>query len=198
MALENRPVNPKGEFYKMIEKETKADMDKALVRLKDDLKGLRTNRANPSLLDRVMVEVYGTQMKLRDIANITTPESRQLLIAPFDPQNANAIAKAIENANLNVQPVVEGNAVRINIPPMSEDVRKEIVKECKRKAESTKVEIRNIRRKINDMLKKKKNDGEIAEDAMRSYEKQIQKLTDDYCAQTDQICSLKEKEILEI
>ena len=181
-----------------IENEVKQAMGKAINRLKDELKGLRTNRANPALLDRVMVEVYGTQMKLRDVANITVPESRQLLITPFDPNNANVIAKAIDNANLNVQPVVEGNAIRITVPPMSEDVRKEIVKDCKKKGEVTKVEIRNSRRKFNELVKNKKNDGDITEDILRKEEKMIQEMTDKYCKETDTVCQQKEKEILEI
>lgn len=181
-----------------VEKEVKSAMDKSINRLKDELKGLRTNRANPALLDRVTVEVYGTSMRLRDVANITVPESRQLLISPFDPGNANTIAKAIENANLNLQPVVEGNVIRIIIPPMSEEIRKNMVKECKKLGENTKVDIRNIRRKFNDSLKNQKNAGDITEDVLRREEKLIQELTDKSCKEVDEICSMKEKEILEI
>jgi len=180
-----------------LENDAKTGMQAALEHLKDELKNLRSSRANPSMLDSVRVEVYGTQMRLRDLANITVPEPRQLVVSPFDATNVNAIAKGIESANLNIRPVVDGNVVRITIPPMDESVRKEIAKQCKRKGEEAKIAIREVRRKNNDLVRKQKADGEIPEDQMKKVEKNIQDLTDKYCKDIDSACSDKEKEILE-
>lgn len=181
-----------------IEKEIKADMDHSIDHFKTELQNLRSSRANPSILDNVKVEVYGAPMRLRDIANVTAPESRQLLITPFDSNNANAIGKAIETANLNIQPVVDGNVIRIEIPPMDESIRKDTVKILKKKAEEAKVSIREVRRKFNDRVRKEKQEGILAEDQMKSLEKKIQENTDEHCKTIDQLASSKEKEILEI
>ncbi|SCA62628.1 Ribosome-recycling factor [Chlamydiales bacterium SCGC AG-110-M15] len=178
--------------------ESKTKMEAALEHLQADLKGLRTGRANPALLDKVTVEVYGTQMRLKEIATISVPEARLLLVTPFDPNNGNAISNAIEKANLNLQPAVDGNIIRIPIPPMSEDLRKEMVKECKRMGEASKVAIRNTRREGNDTVKKQKSDGDISEDEVKSLEKTIQKFTDDYCKKIDDLIASKEKDILTI
>lgn len=181
-----------------IESNVKEGMQQAIDHLKHELKGLRSSRANPALLDGVVVEVYGTQMKLKELANVTTPEARQLLITPFDPSTTQAIAKAIENANLGVRPLVEGQSIRMNIPPMDESTRKEIVKQCKKKGEEAKVSIREVRRKSNEIVRKQKADGDIPEDLMKKEEKRIQDLTDSFCSQVDQICAEKEKEILSV
>mgnify|MGYP001799374345 CR=1 FL=1 len=181
-----------------IETQTKKSMQDAIRYLKDELKNLRTSRANPSLLDSLQVEVYGALMRLKDVANVTVPEPRQLLITPFDQNNASAIAKAIEQANMGIMPIVDANAVRLNIPPMDESTRKEIVKQCKRKAEDAKVSIRQIRRESNDKARKAKDNGDIPEDLLKKKEKSIQELTDTFCKEIDQLASQKEKEILEI
>ena len=158
--------------------QTKSKMNAALDHFKLELKNLRSNRANPGVLDGVTVEVYGTQMRLKELANVTAPESRQILVAPFDPQTAAAIAKGIERANLNLQPVLENNSIRINVPPMDEAMRKEIVKQGKKKAEDAKVVIREIRRKANEQARKEKADGTMTEDEMKKAEKSIQDMTD--------------------
>lgn len=180
------------------EKDVKAAMQSALDHLKQDLKSVRSNRANPAMLDGVMIEVYGTQMRLKDIANITVPEPRQLLITPYDAHNSSAIGKAIENAKINLQPIVDSNLVRINIPPMDASVRKEMVRVCKKKAEEGKIAIREVRRKYNEEVKKDKSSGVITEDMQKQYEKKIQEFTDKFCKEIDNICNDKEKEILEI
>ena len=179
-------------------KEAKTKMAAAIEHFKAELKYIRTGRANPGLLDSVMVEVYGTNMKLRDIANITVPEARQLLISPFDGNNASAIGKSIEKANLGFQPIVDGNAVRINIPAMDESVRKDMVKLCKKRGEEAKVSIRNIRRDANDQARKQKASGDIAEDQLNRIEKEIQELTNKFCEEADKLCAAKEKEVCEI
>lgn len=181
-----------------VEKEVDQGMDNSLEHLRKELRGLRTSRANPALLDSVSVEVYGTSMKLKEVANITAPEPRQLLITPFDGNNTGVIAKAIQNANLNVQPIAEGNLVRINMPHMDESIRKDMVKQCKKKGEEAKVSVREIRRKYNDLVRKLKADGDLPEDLMKKLEKVIQEKTDKFCKVADQICADKEKEILEV
>ncbi len=180
------------------EEEVKKVMKASIDHFKEDLKNIRTSRANPSLVENLQIEVYGTKMRLRDLANITVPESRQLLITPYDPNNVNLIAKGIEAANLNIQPTVDGNVVRIIIPPMDEQIRKEMSKKCKEKAENAKIKIREIRRKYNEIIKKQKQTKEIAEDVMKREEKMIQELTDRYCKDIDCLCQAKEKEVLEV
>lgn len=175
---------------------TKTKMVQAVEHFKVELKSIRTGRANPAVLDGVTVDLFGSPMKLKALANITTPESRQLLVTPFDPQNKQAIAKAIERANLNLQPVVDGNAIRIKIPPMDTNQRQEMVKLCKKKAEEAKVSIRNVRREGNELAKKQKAD--IGEDMLKKFEKQIQDLTDKSCKEIDDLASHKEKDILEV
>lgn len=178
--------------------QTKKKMNGALEHLKTDLKGLRTGRANPSVLDPVSVEVYGTHMRLKDMATVTVVEARQLLITPFDGSNVHSIAKAIEAANLNLKPIVDGNSVRIKIPEMDQKMRQEMCKSAKKKCEDAKIVIRNIRRDANDLIKKQKNDGDIPEDLMKKLEKSIQELTDKSCKMADDLTTEKEKEIMTV
>ncbi|CUI17847.1 Ribosome recycling factor [Candidatus Protochlamydia naegleriophila] len=175
--------------------QTRAKMLAAIEHLKNDLKNIRTGRANPGIVEHVMVEVYGSPMRLKDIASISAPEARQLLITPFDPQNANTVGKAIEKANLGLMPIVDGHAIRIKIPPMTEEIRKKMAKICHEEKEKTKVSIRNIRRDSNELARKQKADGDIAEDAMKKLEKSIQELTDKFCKEADELAEKKEKEI---
>jgi ribosome recycling factor len=137
-------------------------------------------------------------MRLRDIANITIPEPSQLLVSPFDANNAGAISKAIEAANLGVRPTVDGNAVRITVPSMDESTRKEMVKLCGRRCEEAKVSIRNARRDGNEGARAQQKDGDIGEDQLKRFEKEIQSLTDDYCKQADELSKAKENEVMEI
>lgn len=181
-----------------IAEQSKQKMHATIEHFKQELKGLRSNRANPAMLDHVHAEVYGSAMRLRELANITTPEPRQIMITPFDPQTANAIAKGIEKANLNLQPVVDGPVIRINIPPMDEAMRREIVKQGKKKAEDAKIVIREIRRKNNELAKKSKTDGLITEDVMKKIEKTIQEQTDKSCKEIDDLFHAKEKEIMTV
>ena len=178
--------------------ETKKHMQSTLDHLGVELKNLRTNRPNPSVLDSVVVEVYGAEMKIRDLATVSVADGRQLVVTPFDPQTAGPISKGIEKANLGLRAIVDGNVVRVPIPPMSEDLRKEIAKEAKDKSEKAKVTIRDHRRKANDMVKKLKADGEISEDEQKKNEKLIQELTDQFCKKVDELYTQKEKDILEV
>ncbi len=178
--------------------QTKAKMKDTIEHFKGELKNLRGNRANPGMLDNVQVEIYGSQMRLRDVANVTAPEARQLLITPFDPNTAGSVAKGIEKANLNLQPILDGHVVRINVPPMTEEMRKEIAKQAKKKAEDAKVVIRDIRRKGNEAVRKQKADGDITEDDVKKFEKMIQDATDQNCKEIDTLLAAKEKELMSV
>jgi ribosome recycling factor len=179
-------------------KDTENKMVSAIEHLKVELRAIRTGRANPAMLDKVFVDVYGSKMPLKDLGTVNSPEPRQLVISPYDRSNLNAIVKGIEVANLNVRAIVDGHVVRVMVPEMDESVRKEMVKIAKKKAEESKVAIRNVRRDGNELLKKQKADGIVSEDQLKKGEKKIQELTDKYCKQVDEITSQKEKEILTI
>lgn len=178
--------------------DTNKKMQAAVDHLKQDLKGLRTGRANPSIVEHVSVDVYGTRMRLSEMATISVPESRQIVISPYDANNLHAIAKAIEAANLNLRAVVDGNVIRIKIPEMDASVRQEMVKQGKKKCEEAKISIRNVRRDSNELVKKQKADGDIPEDMMKKFEKKIQELTDKFCKMADDMTAEKEKEILTV
>ncbi len=178
--------------------QTKAKMQAAIEHYKHELKSLRTGRANPAILDNVFVEVYGTQVRLKELATVSAPEPRQLVINPFDRSTSSAISKGVERANLNLQPIVDGAVVRINIPPMDESTRKEMVKIGKRKAEEAKVAIRDVRKKNNELVRKQKTDGDITEDVMKKQEKAIQDFTDQFCKEVDDLMVVKEKEIMTV
>lgn len=176
--------------------EAKSKMNQVIEHLKHELKSIRTGRANPTMIEAIVVEVYGTKMRLKDLGNISTPEPRQLLITPYDLHNAGSIRQSIEKANLGLQPVLDGNVVRITIPPMDEQQRLEMVKLCHKKREEAKVGIRNVRRDCNDAARKQKSDGDLSEDQLKTEEKHIQELTDKFCKQCDEVSAVKEKEVM--
>jgi ribosome recycling factor len=180
------------------QEQVKQKMNQALEHYKHELKNLRTNRANPGMLDGVHVEVYGTSMRIKELANVTTPEPRMLLVAPFDASTTGTIAKAIEKANLGILPIVDGHHIRINIPPMDESTRKEIVKIAKKKGEDVKIAIRDIRRKSNELAKQMLEKGEVTEDQHKKMEKQVQDLTDSSCKEVESLLAAREKEILTV
>src|SRR5579872_3778925 len=181
-----------------VEAQVKSAMQAALDHLKQELKALRTGRANSAILDKVHVEIYGSHMPLKGVANINVPEARQIIVTPFDHSNINAISKAIEAANLGVNPIVDGKLIRINIPPMDEAIRKQIAKQCKELGEKSKIALRDIRRRFNELVRKQKADGVIPEDMMKRLEKAIQDYTDRFCKDVDSTCAEKEKEIMTI
>lgn len=170
---------------------TKQKMQAVIEHHKTELKSIRTGRANPSMLDNVTVEVYGSPMRIKDVASITAPEARQLLITPFDANNKGTISKAIEKANLGVQPIVDGNNVRIKIAQMDTNVRNEMIKLCHKKNEETKVAIRAVRRDGIEAARK----GGLSEDEIKKLEKQIQDLTDKFCKESDDLTQKKETEV---
>ncbi|MFE0390618.1 MULTISPECIES: ribosome recycling factor [Bacillus] len=178
--------------------ETKERMQKAISAYQRELATVRAGRANPSLLDKVAVEYYGAQTPLNQIASITVPEARMLVITPYDKTALGDIEKAIQKADLGVTPSNDGNIIRITIPPLTEERRKELAKLVKKYSEDAKVAVRNIRRDANDDLKKLEKNGEMTEDELRSSTEDVQKLTDEYVSKIDEITKDKEKEIMEV
>lgn len=179
-------------------KDIESKMKNAIEHFKTELRNLRTGRANPAVLDSVTVELYGSQMRMKDLAQVSVSDARQLLITPYDPSSVPAIVKGIERANLNLMAIADGHVVRVPVPPLTEEVRKDTVKLAKKKAEDVKVQLRDIRRKGNDTVKKQKTDNEITEDVQKKLEKQIQELTDKFCKEIDTLCAQREKEIMEV
>lgn len=182
-----------------IVKQTESKMKTSLEHFKDDLKSLRSNRANPVMLDSIFVEAYGSKMRIKELASITTPESRQILISPFDLQMLQSIAKGIEKDHtLNLRPIIEGIQIRINIPPMDSSMREKLAKQVDTKAEEQKIAIRSIRQSSNEAIRKQKADGLITEDTMKKNEKEIQKLTDAFCKDIETVAKAKKQELITV
>ena len=172
-------------------------MDGALVALHHDFKGIRTGRASASLLDRVMVDVYGSKMPLNQVATINVPEPRMISVQVWDKSNAAAVEKAISNAGLGLNPMADGNLVRVPIPDLSEERRKEMVKIAHQAAEKGKIAVRNVRRDGMDQMKKMEKDSKISEDELHQRSDEIQKLTDQFVTKIDEALAVKEKDILQ-
>ena len=177
--------------------ETRESMDKSIDSLKNEFKRVRTGRASPSLLDGIRVEYYGTMTPLNQMASLSVPESRLITIQPWDVSVIKDIEKAILKSDLGLTPSNDGKLIRISIPPLTEEGRKQLVKVIYKKSEEHRVAVRNIRRDSNDLLKGLKKDGEISEDDAFRAQDQVQKITDKYIKLIDDVCKEKEKEILE-
>lgn len=173
-------------------------MDSSIDALKRELVKIRTGRASLSLLDGIRVDAYGSQMPLDQVGTLTIPESSMIAIKPWDPQMLPAIEKAILASDLGLTPANDGNVIRLTIPPLTEERRKELVKQVKKIGEEFKVAIRNVRREANDSLKKLKKDKEISEDDMFRLQDDAQKATDEYIKLVDEIVAGKEKEVMEV
>lgn len=173
-------------------------MKKAVANLSKELATLRAGRANPSLLEKVQIDYYGAPTPLNQLASISVPEARLLVVQPYDKSVIDEIEKAILKSDLGLTPSNDGAVIRISIPPLTEERRAELVKLVKKYAEESKVAIRNVRRDVNDDLKKSEKNGEITEDELRRLTDEVQKLTDKYIAQVDKIVEEKEKEIMEV
>lgn len=180
-----------------IKKSAEERMEKAIAALKRDFASLRAGKASPSLLDRIQVEYYGAMTPLNQLANITTPDSRTLLIQPWDKSSLADIERAIQKSDLGMTPSNDGAIIRLVVPMLTEERRVELVKTAKKLAEEAKVAIRNIRRDANDSVKKLEK-SEISEDESKRHQDDIQKLTDKFIAETDKLLASKEKEILEV
>ena len=178
-------------------KDAKERMKKAVKVVEDELKGVRTGRASPSILQGIKVEYYGTKVPINQVASITVPQPDLLVVHPWDKSVLPEIEKAIRASDLGLNPSNDGNVIRIPIPPLTEERRKELVKLVRKMAEEGRVAIRNIRRDANEKVRRLKKDGEISEDDAMRLEKEIQKLTDEYIEKIDEVLEHKEKEIME-
>lgn len=166
--------------------------------LKKELATFRTGRATPSLLEKVMVSYYGTPTPVNQVANISVPEARLLVIQPWERQLLPEIEKAILKSDLSINPTSDGSVIRLVIPQLTQERRIELVKAAKKRAEESRVAIRNIRREANDQFKKQQKEGKISEDEMFRRQEKVQKLTDKYIKEIDQLVSNKEKEIMAV
>lgn len=166
--------------------------------LKEELNTVRAGRANPALLDKVMVDYYGTPTPLKNLSNISVPDARMLMITPFDPKSINDIEHAINAANLGITPANDGKAIRMEIPRLTEERRKELTKTTKKMGEEAKIAVRNLRRDANDGLKKQQKAGEISEDDLKGELEEVQKKVDKAVKEIDELVAVKDKEILEV
>ncbi|KOF56694.1 ribosome recycling factor [Clostridium sp. DMHC 10] len=185
-------------MVKDIIKEAEEKMKKSISVLKQDLSTMKAGRANPSILDRVEVDYYGTMTPLNQMANVSAPEPRILLIQPWDKSSIKSIEKAISVSDLGLNPSNDGNAIRLVIPELTEETRKNIVKNVKKVGEESKVAIRAIRRDANDKVKALKKDNSITEDEVKKAEDDIQKKTDSFIKEIDNLVEAKEKEVMTV
>ncbi len=174
------------------------NMKKTLDVVKRELASIRTGRATPDLLNKVMVNYYGTPTPVNQMANISVPEARLLLIQPWDKSTLPEIEKAILKSDLGLSPSSDGSVIRLAIPQLTEERRKELVKLAKKKSEEGRVAIRNIRREANDSLKNKEKKGELREDELQRFLEEVQKLTDNYIKEIEQLTAKKEQEIMQV
>ncbi len=177
--------------------DAKAAMDKAIAHTDSELNKIRAGKASPSMLDDIVVEYYGTPTPLSQVGSVNTPDARTIVIQPWEKSLLNPIEKAIKEANLGVNPQNDGVIIRINVPPLTEERRRDLVKKAKAEAESGKVGVRNIRKDANEKIKKLKSEG-VSEDEIKTGEAEIQKLTDSYIVKVDQLADAKEKDIMTV
>lgn len=173
-------------------------MKQSIDSLQRQLASIRTGTANASLLDRVTVNYYGADTPLNQLANIQVPEARMLTVTPYDKNSVDDVVKAIQAADLGVNPTSDGTMIRITIPQLTEERRKDLSKEARAEGEHAKVAIRNVRRDANDALKKQEKDSLISEDELRTLEGQVQELTNKYTAEIDSVCDAKEQDIMAV
>ncbi|NBA38779.1 ribosome recycling factor [Enterococcus hirae] len=178
--------------------EAKEKMQKVAQNLQRELGQIRAGRANASLLDRITVNYYGAPTPLNQMASIQIPEARVLMITPFDKSILQDVEKAIMASDIGISPTNDGNVIRLIIPQLTEERRKELAKDVKKEAENAKIAVRNIRRDAIDEYKKQQKNGDITEDDLRGLEKEVQKLTDESIKEVDKIASDKEQELLEV
>lgn len=179
-------------------KETRHKMSSTLSVYEQDLHGIRSGRASTALVDRLMVDYYGQETELRQLANLSTPEAMQILIRPYDKGAVKAIEKAIQTANIGVNPNTDGDVIRLNMPPLTRERRSELVRFLHKRMEDARVSIRNVRRSANDDLRDFEREKMISEDEMKIGQDEVQKLTDEYIAKIDDMGKEKEAEIMEV
>ena len=185
-------------MYKEAIKTAGAKMDKTIEIIEKDLSTLRAGRANPQILDKITVDYYGTPTALNQVGNISSPEPRMLVIAPWEPKMISEIEKAIQKSDLGINPSNDGKVIRLVVPELNEERRKELCKQVKKQIEEGKVAIRNTRRDTMDQIKKMKKDSAITEDDLKQAETEMQKVTDAHIKTLDKVGADKEKEIMSI
>lgn len=173
-------------------------MEKAVAHLRDDMASIRTGRANPAMFNRIVVEYYGALTPISQVSSINAPEPRMIVIKPYEPSLMGDIETAIRNSDLGVNPTNDGNVIRVSIPQLTEERRRDLGKQARGKGEDAKVAIRNVRRKAVDELKRIQKDGEAGEDEVRAAEKDLDKTTHTYTDQVDELVKHKEAELLEV
>ncbi|KUK65511.1 MAG: Ribosome-recycling factor [Desulfotomaculum sp. 46_80] len=178
--------------------ESESNMKKSVEVIKKEFASLRAGRATPALLDKIIVSYYGSMMPINQLASITAPEARLLIIQPWDKAALPDIEKAIMKSDLGINPSSDGTIIRLAIPQLTQQRRLELVKLLKKKAEEGKVAVRNIRRETNDLLKEEQKDGDISEDDLRRFQDEVQKQTDKYIKEIDALVKLKEQEIMQV
>ena len=178
--------------------DTEATMEKGVEYMIHEFAAVRTGKASPAIVENIDVEAYGASMKLKQLALITTPEPRLLVIQPFDGSTTKDIEKAIKESKVGINPIVDGKIIRLPIPALSEDRRKDLVKSIKQMAEEARVRVRSARRESLDAIKKAEKDGKVSEDNRETFEKEIQKLTDGFVKKIDDAFALKEADIMKV
>ena len=181
---------------KEIISESKAKIKKAVEILQDELKAVRAGRASTAIVENMKVDYYGTPTLLKQMATLATPQADMIMIKPFDPVSVKDIEKAIKNSDLSIAPIVDGKLIRLNVPPLSEERRKQLVQQAKQMGEQTKVSIRNIRREANKQLEKQQKDKLITEDDLQVGKKQIDDITREYTDKVDEVVKNKSDEIM--
>lgn len=179
-------------------KQYEEKMEKSIDNLATEYSSIRAGRANPHILDKLKVDYYGAPTNIQGVANVSVPEARTLMIQPWETKMIKEIEKAILNSDLGITPNNDGKCVILNFPELTEERRKELAKDIKKKGEAAKVAVRNIRRDANDALKKQNKAGEISEDEQKDYETKVQKMTDKYVAEIDEMIDTKTKEIMTV
>ncbi|MFX1756981.1 ribosome recycling factor [Rhodococcus gordoniae] len=178
--------------------EAEEKMEKAVTVARDDLAGIRTGRANPGMFNRIVVDYYGAPTPITQIASINVPEARMVIVKPYEASQLNAIETAIRNSDLGVNPSNDGNIIRISVPQLTEERRRELVKQARAKGEDAKVAVRNVRRKAMEELGRIQKDGEAGEDDVNRAEKELDKTTAKYVGQIDELMKHKEAELMEV
>jgi ribosome recycling factor len=176
----------------------KSHMEKSVESLRKEYQKVRTGRATTALLDDIKVNYYDTPTQLNQVASLTVPEARVIVIQPWESKLIPLIEKAILNANIGLTPTNDGKVIRLSLPPLTEERRKEIVKTLKKMAEDAKVALRNVRRDANDELKKLEKDKQISEDDLKRAEKEVQDVTNSFVSRIDEVLAVKEKEVMEV
>ena len=185
------------EMVEMVLDDTRSKMDKSIQHLENELVKIRAGKASPGILDGIMVDYYGVLTPVNQVSNIGTPDAKTVAIQPWEKNMIGPIEKAIMQANIGITPENNGEVIRLNIPPLTEDRRRDLVKNVKQEGENTKVSIRNARRESNDELKQLQKDG-LPEDEQKNGEAEVQKLTDDYIERVDKILETKETDIMTV